>query len=133
MSLTVALLLGLSTQAVDLQPLSPPPAGKARLVFYRSGAFFSGARGCSAYLEQGGKPLRVAKLGRSQYAVHDAEPGTRVLSGSKSLKRPVVAELVAGRTTFVRCEVPGMTGVSRLAMAHRVEFDHYAPGLDPAR
>lgn len=128
----LALLLSPVVQAAALA-FDPPPAGKARLVFYRSGAFFLGGRGCSAYVEHQRAAQRVAELGRSQYAVYDADPGTRVLSGSKSLKRPMVVELAAGSTTYIRCEVAGIAGHSRLVLAHRIEFERYAPRLDPAR
>lgn len=121
------------TQAVVPSPLDPPPAGKARLVFYRSGSFALGGRGCSAYAQRDRVAQRVAELGRSQYALYDADPGTRVLSGSKRLKRPIVVELAAGSTSFFRCEVAGIAGHSRLTPVHRAEFELYAPGLAVAR
>ncbi|MBB5710261.1 hypothetical protein [Sphingomonas xinjiangensis] len=129
----LALLMGAALQAAAPPPIEPPPAGKARLVFYRSGSFFFGARGCSAYLEQDNRAVRMAKLGRSEFAVQDVDPGERVLSGSKSLKRPLVIEAKAGDTRYFRCEITGMSGGSRLVQAHRVEFARYRPRLDAAR
>lgn len=133
MGFGIVLLLIASAQASPPPPIGPPPTGKARLIFYRSGAFLLGGRGCSAYLEQDGRAERVAELGRSQYAVYDADPGERALSGSKSLKRPIGLDLKAGSTTFLRCEVIGMMGHSRLVQAHRIEFERYRPQLDAAR
>jgi hypothetical protein len=131
--LSLLVLLAAPVAQAELSPLDPPPAGKARLVFFRSGTFAYGGRGCSAYVGRDRVGQRVAELGRSQYAVYDAEPGARLLSGSKRLKRPIVLELAADSTTFVRCEVAGIAGHSKLMPAHRSEFEHYAPGLDPAR
>lgn len=128
-----ALLLLVLGQDVPSTVLAPPPDGKARLIFYRTASFHFGGRGCSAFVGRGGKPVRVAALGRSQYSVVDAEQGALLLSGSKSLKNPVVVELVQGSTTFVRCEVAGIMGHSRLVPVHRLEFERYAPDLDLAR
>lgn len=113
--------------------LESAPDGKARIVFYRSGSFHLGGRGCSAFVDRGGKPVRVAELGRRQYAVFDSEFGPVLLSGSKSLKKPLVVELTPGSTMFVRCEVAGIMGHSRLVPVHRLEFERYAPDLRPAR
>lgn len=125
----VALAMLLAWQAGP-DPSAPLPPGKARIVFYRTGAFYFGGRGCSAYAGTPAEPRRVAALGRSEYVVLDVEPGTQMLSGGTGFKKPVALELAAGQTRYVRCEVAGMMGSSRLVLTDRLEFERHRPGLE---
>ena len=128
MSLTLALLLAQGAPWLE----SPIPDGRARIVFYRNGAFYFGGRGCSAYADLASEARRVAALGRSEYALLDVDPGEVRLSGSKTMKQPISLELAAGETRYVRCEVAGMMGSSRLVHSDALEFARYRSALDKA-
>lgn len=129
LGLAVAALLA-GQAAIDLAaPIAP---GKARIVFYRTGDFYFGGRGCSAYAGGEGAPRRVAELGRNEYALLDVAPGAQRVAGGKRLNKPVALDLAAGQTHYVRCEVAGIMGGSRLVVSDALEFERHRADLRPA-
>lgn len=132
MSVAAALLLTLGSAQAVPNLAAAVPDGKARVVFFRTGAFYFGGRGCSAYVAETSGVRRVAELGRSEYTVLDTAPGVLRLSGGRNMKKPIVLELAAGETGYVRCEVAGMMGSSRLVHADAPEFGRSRDRLTPA-
>lgn len=110
-----------------------PPAGKGRLVFYRTGGMQYGWRGCPIFEARAEGAIQVAGLGGGRYAVVDADPGAHRFAASKKLKHPVQVDLAASETIYVRCQFSGFPGGPKLLASHRAEFERHAEGLEPAQ
>jgi hypothetical protein len=77
--------------------VSPPPAGKGQVVFWRPSKYMGMALSFSVHEGQKG----VAKLGNGSYVIHVTDPGSHTYTIQSEVKDDLTLEVEAGETYYV--------------------------------
>lgn len=125
-------LVGGTAQAADSKKaatpieITPPPAGKGQIVFFRP----SGAGvllGCT--VREGEQ--EVSRLGNGKYFVHVTEPGPHEYAVQSEAKDVLNLEVEPDETQYVRCKISMgiMVGRPNLSPATQGDFDEKSSKL----
>lgn len=105
--------------------IPPPPAGKAQVVFFRTGAYV-GAAVSYKVREQG---IELGKLNNASYFVAVVDPGPHTFTAATENKNVLKLELDDGETQYVRgtVQMGFLVGEANLTPADQGMFElHYA-------
>ncbi len=107
--------------------ISPPPAGKGQIVFYRTGGLMGAAISCN--VREDGK--LVGGLSGGKYFVSVVEPGKHVFTTKSEAKDTLNMEIESNETYYVRCTIGAgvMAGRPNLSPVDKAAFDEKSGGL----
>lgn len=133
-----ALLLQAATPALasmakpEAVTVPPPPAGKAQVVFFRTGGYAGSAISCA--VKEG--DAKISSLPPGRFFILVAEPGKHTYVAESSSVDGVYLTLKAGEVQYVRCGVrEGLwAGKGALDVARPEEFTSKLwKSVDPSR
>ena len=111
---------------------TPPPAGKAQIVFYRS-AGGGTAINCTVHEHKGAAQQDLSKLTGNRYFVQVTEPGAHTYWVSNGTEDDLTITVAADKTYLVRCQIraTGWMGQPDIAQSTLSEFDLRKSKLKP--
>ncbi len=110
-----------------------PPAGKAQIVFYRSGGMGT-AINCTVHEHKGATQQDLSKLTGNRYFIHVTEPGRHTYWVSNGTEDDQAMTVTADKTYLVRCQISAggaWMGQPAINQSTLSEFEQHKAKLKP--